>query len=399
MTPESSPFRPGQPAPVEFFVGRNAEIERLRGMVRGSARGRFGIGFVSGERGIGKSSLAAFVRHLAERDNDAVGCHVLLGGVQDLGEMLRRTLDRFLKQSIDRPWHRELVEFFGNRVRKAGLLGVTLELNLQDGDPSSIAHDFVPSMRRLAKEIGEHKSSIFLILDDINGLAGNADFANWLKSAVDEIAVSHQETRLCILVVGLEERRRELIANQPSLARVFEPIDILPWSDEEVTEFYRHSFRAANAEISDENLQQLRLFTGGLPVLAHEIGDAVWRTAHHPSIIDDAVTEGIITAAEVIGRKLLEPQVFNAIRSERYRSILREIAGEHVRLRFTRSEILQRLAGTDRDALDNFLRRMRKLGALEADPGVRGGYRFPNYLHALYFYMEKENLVMNRKKP
>ena len=406
MTPESSPFRPGQPAPLEFFVGRNAEIERLRGMVRGSARGRFGIGFVSGERGIGKSSLAAFVRHLAERDNDAAGCHVLLGGVQDLGEMLRRTLDRLLKQSIDRPWHRQLVEFFGNRVRKAGLLGVTLELNLQDDDLSSIAHDFVPSMRRLLKEIDaahggtkEHKRSIFLILDDINGLAGNAEFANWLKSTVDEIAVSHQETRLCILVVGLEERRLELIANQPSLARVFEPIDIAPWSDEEVTEFYRNSFRAANAEISDENLQKLRLFTGGLPVLAHEIGDAVWRTALQPSIIDDAVTEGIIMAAEMIGRKLLEPQVFNAIRSERHRSILREIAGERVRLRFTRSEILQRLTGTDRGALDDFLRRMRKLGALEVDPDVRGGYRFPNYLHALYFYMEKENLVMNRKKP
>ena len=49
MTPESSPFSPGQPVPVEFFVGRSAEIERLSGMVRGSAQGRFKIGFVSGE--------------------------------------------------------------------------------------------------------------------------------------------------------------------------------------------------------------------------------------------------------------------------------------------------------------------------------------------------------------
>ena len=146
-------------------------------------------------------------------------------------------------------------------------------------------------------------------------------------------------------------------------------------------------------------MQELGLFTGGLPVPAHEIGDAVWRTARYPSIKDEEVTKGIITAAEMIGRKLLEPQVFNAIRSERYRSILSEIAGERVRLRFTRSEILQRLTGTDRDVLDNFLRRMRKLGALEVDPDVRGGYRFPNYLHASYFYMEKENLVMNRGKP
>ena len=76
MNPESSPFTPGQLVPVELFMGRTAEIERLRGMVAASARGRFRIGFVSGERGIGKSSLTAFVRRLVETDNDAMGCHV-----------------------------------------------------------------------------------------------------------------------------------------------------------------------------------------------------------------------------------------------------------------------------------------------------------------------------------
>ena len=388
MTPESSPFRPGQPIPIEFFVGRSAEIEGLSSMVRGGAQGRFGIGFVSGERGIGKSSLAAFVRHLVEMNNDALGCHVFLGGVQDLGEMLRRTLDRLLNQSIDRPWHRQMVDFFGDRVRKAGFFGVTLELDLQDSDLSSVEHDFVPSMRRLLEGIGNRKS-IFLILDDINGLAGSADFANWLKSTVDEIATSRQATRLCILVVGLEERRRDLVAVQPSLARVFELIDIAPWSDDEVMEFYRKSFHAGKAEVSDESLKRLKFFTGGLPVLAHEIGDAVWRAARGPKIGDNEVTEGIVTAADVIGRKWLEPQVFDAIRSERYRAILGKIADKPFGLRFTRAEILERLAEEDRPVLDNFLRRMRKLGALEADPGIRGGYRFPNRLHALYIYMEK----------
>ena len=126
--------------------------------------------------------------------------------------MLRRTLDRLLNQSIDRPWHQQMVDFFGDHVRKAGFFGVTLELDLQDSDLSSVEHDFVPSMRRLLEGI-RNKKSLFLILDDINGLAGSADFANWLKSTVDEIATSRQETRLCILVVGLEERRRDLAAS------------------------------------------------------------------------------------------------------------------------------------------------------------------------------------------
>lgn len=389
MNPESSPFRPGQPVPGEFFVGRMEEIERLRAMVRRSANGRFGIGFVSGERGIGKSSIAGFVRRLVERHDDTVGCHVFLGGVQDLGEMLRRSFDRLLKESIDRPWHEQVRGFFGNRVRQVGLFGVTLELALSETDVAAIQHDFVPSIRRLLDQLGDRKRSLFLILDDINGLAQSAAFANWLKSSVDEIATSEQPTRLCILVVGLEERRAELIANQPSLARVFDLVDITPWSDEEAREFYRNSFRVAGATIGEREIAFLVRFTGGLPVLAHEIGDAVWRESRTLEIRRADALRGVTTAAEVVGRKLLAPRIFKAVRSERYRSILRRISAEPT-IRFTRAELLERLPAKERRVLDSFLRRMRQLGALDSDPEVKGGYRFPNRLHALYFYAEAQ---------
>ena len=233
------------------------------------------------------------------------------------------------------------------------------------------------------------KSALFLILDDLNGLAGSETFANWLKSLVDEIATSRQQVPLCILVIGLEDRRQELIAKQPSLARVFELIDIAPWSNDEVTEFFGTSFESVGATISDADVTRLARFTGGLPVLAHEIGDAVWREARRPEISSREVSAGIWTAAEMIGRKLLEPRIFGVIRSERYRSILRKMSDEP-RMHFRRSELLGRLTGDEKRVMDNFLRRMKQLGALESDPGVRGGYRFPNLLHMLYFWMESQ---------
>ena len=389
MTPESSPFSPGQPVPIEFFVGRLPEIERLRGMVHASTRGRFKIGFVSGERGIGKSSLAAFARRSVEGDFDVAGCHVFLGGVQDHREMLRRTFDRILNESVDKPWHRQLMDLFGDRVSKVGLFGVTLELNLDERDMLAVERDFAASMRRLLESLGEHRKSLFLILDDINGLAGSEGFANWLKSTVDEIATSEAELRLCILVVGLEERRRELVERQPSLARVFELIDIAPWSDDEVRQFYRESFGAGGADISEEGMELLPPFTGGLPVLAHEIGDAVWRTARGPDIGKREVLKGIFMAAEVIGRKLLNPQVFDAIRSESYHSIFRKMA-DLPGTRFGRAQLRESLTDAEAKGLDNFLRRMTALGALERDPETRGAYRFPNLLHALYFRMESQ---------
>ena len=389
MNPETSPFRPGQPVPVEFFVGRVDEIRRLHGMVKASMQGRFKIGFVSGERGIGKSSLASFVRHLSEQGSGVAGCHVFLGGVHGLQEMLRRTFNRLLKESMDKTWHAQVREFFGNHVRKVGMFGISLELDLKDKDLSMVVHDFVPTVRRLMDSLEGHKKALFLILDDINGLAGSEKFANWLKSIVDEIATSQQRVPLCVIVVGLEERRQELVAKQPSLARVFELIDIAPWSTDEVAEFYQTSFGSVGATISDADVSHLVRYTGGLPVLAHEIGDAVWREARRVEISSREVSAGIVTAAEVIGRKLLEPRIFGAISSERYRSILRKMSDEP-RMRFRRSELVSRLTDDEKRVMDNFLRRMKDLGALEADPGVRGGYRFPNLLHMLYFWMESQ---------
>ena len=390
MNLESSPFRPGQPVPLEFFVGRIKEIERLHSMVKASIhQQRLTIGFITGERGIGKSSLANLVHRLSDSKCKTAGFHVSLGGVRELNEMVRKTFDQLLKESMEKPWHDQVAEFFENRVRKVGLFGFSVELNLKDSDLSLLTQNFVPALRNLLDKLKEQKDGLLLILDDINGLATSAEFANWLKSTVDEIAMSEQKIPLCILVAGLEERRQEMVAIQPSLARVFELIEISPWSDEEATEFYQNTFQSAHAKIENEELGTLVRFTGGLPVLAHEIGDAVWRAAQSSEINEDEIYEGVFNAAEIIGLKLLEPQIFSAIRSERYRSILRKMTGE-LQMRFRRAELATRLTNQEVKVMDNFLQRMRILGAIDTDPEVRGGYKFPNLLHALYFMIESE---------
>lgn len=392
MNPEQSPFKPGQivrvPFDFEFFVGRSKEIERLLSMVKASTQGQFKIGFISGERGIGKSSLASLVRYVSELDHNTAGCHVHLGGVGELNEMVRKTFDTIFNESINQPWHQQVKDFFGNRVRKVSLFGFSLELNLAKDLPV-LSRNFVPSMKNLLDKLNDQRDALLLILDDINGLATSTDFANWLKSTVDEISTSGYKMPLCILVVGLEERRQELISCQPSLARVFDLINISPWADSEAADFYQRSFQSAGAKIEDTELKRLVYFTGGLPVLAHEIGDAVWRAAKNLEITPKEVKQGIATAAEIIGRKFLEPQIFSAIQSEKYRSILRKIASESNTV-FRRSELMASITGQETKVLDSFLRRMKHLGAIEPVGGVRGGYKFPNLLHALYFWMESQ---------
>ncbi|MDE2730290.1 MAG: ATP-binding protein [Bacteroidota bacterium] len=387
MNLESSPFRPGQETPLELFTGREKEIERLVGMVRAASQGQLRVGFITGERGIGKSSLASFVHRLAETKEGIVGCHALLGDVADLSGMLSKVFNSILEESIQKPWHERVRNFFGDRVREVGIFGITLKLDLKSHDLDQLAMDFVPTIRKYLDTVKAQRKALLLILDDINGLAGSAKFANWFKSTVDQIAISRYRLPMCILMVGLEERRQELIKSQPSLARVFDLIDVAPWSDEEVSRFYRNAFESVGGTVFGTELKRLIEYTGGLPVLAHEIGHAVWLTASSKVISGEDVLKGILIAADEIGKKFLYPQVFQVIRSERYRSILWKIS-DSPRQSFRRSAILSQLAEGEKKAFDRFLRRMKSLGALQSDPLVRGGYNFPTRLHSLYFFME-----------
>ena len=60
-----SPFYPGQPVPIEFFIGRIDEIGRVTRSLSQVETGKPRAIFLTGEYGIGKSSLAGFMRRYA----------------------------------------------------------------------------------------------------------------------------------------------------------------------------------------------------------------------------------------------------------------------------------------------------------------------------------------------
>ncbi|MEW6048151.1 MAG: ATP-binding protein [Bacillota bacterium] len=388
MLTEDSPFTPGVPVPVEFFVGRAEQVERLRSVWRESSATKVPrVAFVAGERGIGKSSLASFVRFLVLRDGAQIATHVHLGAATGLPEMAKKVWEQVLNDSADRPWHRRLVEALGKRVAQVGLFGVTLELQMDQSELEGLARRFGQELRQLLRQTGDPSKAPLIILDDINGLAESPAFANWLKSTVDEAATARERLPVTFVLVGLEERRRSLIRLHPSLARMLEVVEITPWDPAETADFFRQAFGRAGRALEHEALMLMVACSGGYPMLAHEIGDAVYRVDQDRRVNAEDAFSGLRQAAEVVGRKHLQPHVFDAIRSPRYLSILRRAA--KLGYSFTLRELRARLNDTEEKALGNFVARMKRLGVIlpEREAGS-GGYRFSNLLHHMYFLME-----------
>lgn len=396
MEKEYSPFTPGVPVPTDFFVGRVNELHDLVHRAGAAAHGSFERCFVLGERGIGKSSFCRYAAIVAETKHRLLPLHTFLGGVSTLPELVRRVFDSLLRDSIDRPWYKRVTEFLGNHVRQIDLFGVAVEFSPSHEQLDYLVRNFVPALTDLHKRLTDFQG-LMLALDDINGLASSTEFANWLKSRIDEIATARERLPLLLVLVGLPERRSSLIHEQPSLARVFDLVEIPLLSRDETDEFFRRAFGYINVQVETEALEVMWQFSGGFPPFAHEIGDAALRADSDEIIRLDDASDGVVQAAEIIGRKYVEPQVYEAIRSRRYRSILRKLPQGPLYTHFQRRDIVQTLGEEERRVFDNFLRKMRQLDVLRPDRELGpGGYRFTTALHALFFWLEAGRAARER---
>jgi hypothetical protein len=400
----NSPFTPGHPAPVDLFVGRVEQIEEVIRYFRQIEYGKQINVFLSGERGIGKSSLAKFLSHLANKDDNFLVIHVFLGGVTTLEEAIRRIFEQILKEFSSQSWSDKMSKFFDNYIKKhvqhVDLFGVSISFNPPLEDLEDLSRNFPEALDNILIGMKSSKSEnppkgIFIILDDIDGISKNPKFADWYKSFVDGVAIKYDYFPVLIMLVGLPEVRDILSNCQPSLLRVFRPIDIDKLLDDDVREFFTKSFNKVDMDVDSDAMRFMVRYSSGLPILMHEIGDATfWKTKGHQVAYNDA-TLGIIEAANNIGKKYLDPTVYRAIRSERYMSILRKL-GNTLSTSFRKKELAEMLNVKEKNVLDNFLKRMRELGVIVPDVnGGRGSYKFVNELYPVYIMME--SLGYNRK--
>jgi len=395
---EYSPFTPGVPVPREFFTGRISELTRIFETVGKSvANQSLERIFVIGERGIGKSSLCRVASAVSEEKHGVLGLHVYLGGVSSLEEMARRIFERLLQKSRDKSWFGAVKSFLGNHIRQVGIFGISLEFTASSRDLKQSVSDFPYVLRNLLKKLEGEKKGMVIVLDDLNGLAGLPVFANWLKSFVDEVATSQEPLPLLLILSGLPERRRQLIANQPSLDRVFDLVHVQRFEEEEVKEFFDKAFSKVGVEVKEDAMNLLCHFSGGHPVFMHEIGDAVFKTDEDDSIDDNDAIQGILRAAEAIGAKYIEPKVLAAIRSEKYKRILNKIVRDPFEHRFLKKDLSKRISSDESKVLDNFLQKMKKLDVLAQPPGMpKEEYEFTSELYALFFWLQ--SVSTGRKK-
>lgn len=395
---KESPFTPGKPVPVEYFVARNEEIQRLERAIRQTSSGRNENVFITGERGIGKSSLAAFARYLAWKEYDLIGTHCFLGGVRSLEEMMGVVFQRLLQDCTEKSLFDRLKDIFRRYIKGVTLFGTGVEFTDDLSELRVLRDNFLPAIRKVHEEVSSAgKKGLVLVLDDLNGVTALPEFSQFLKSFVDSLATSSRPISLLFLLVGTQERREDLQKHQPSVGRIFDVVELSLMNEAESRGFFSSMFDKRAMRVKDDAMSLMVHLSGGYPMLMHEVGDAVfWQDTNGCVDVADA-RSGLMEAAQSVGRKYIGAQVASVFRNRTYSSILLRLGKKlPIGATFRRQDLLKEDApANEQKNLDNFLNKVKKLGIMQ-DAETRGEYRFVNPLYHLYMWYEAKSKQPDR---
>jgi hypothetical protein len=106
----------------------------------------------------------------------------------------------------------------------------------------------------------------------------------------------------------------------------------------------------------------------------------------------------VVTAADDVGKKYVDQQVYGALQSVDYRSILDKIGMiSPNNMKFTKDEVASGLTESEKKKFNNFLQRMVKLRVFRKGD-VRGEYIFSNRMVRLYIWLKNPSPPKNLSK-
>jgi hypothetical protein len=387
-----SPFYPGQPVPVELFVGRAEQIRRIMEHGVGQvAAGKPVAMFVQGEYGIGKSSIAGVVQRLAENGHGLHSIYAPLGGARTLEDVAAAVLEATLRSgAFDVSKSDRVRNWLARYIGQQHLFGFTLNATALKQDAPQIANpfrmlDFLAEVKKRLADFGV--KGVFLVLDEINGVTRNPDFAHFIKGLVDTNAMSPQPLPLLLMLCGVEERRREMIEAHRPVDRIFEVVAIDPMPADEVAQFFQRAFESVQMTVDANALRPLVHYSAGFPKIMHLLGDAAYWLDEDGLVSQEDAFAAVFMAAEEVGKKYVDQQVYSALRSADYRSILDKIAAIGPdELGFRKAQIQAGLTHSQKLKLNNFLQKMKQLKVLRSGE-ARGEYVFTSRMVRLYIWL------------
>jgi len=397
-----NPFKPNAPIPPGMFAGRLREIERIDYALTQTRAGNASGFLITGERGIGKSSLLFYARAVAEGGMDLLGGDKLrflviytdiegttsqMGLVKKIETGLRMALD---SEEKPKAMLRSLWEFL-QRIEVGGvsLRGDSTKPNSNETLTDETAYSLARTINtitteRTASDLGLSNvyDGVLLLIDEADSAAPDLNLGAFLKLLIERVQ-RERCNRLCVGLAGLPKVVDVLRRSHESSLRLFEQLPLGALSPHDIRKVIERGLAEANEQNTEQTTidadarEMLAVMSEGLPHFIQQFASSAFGADSDGRITVDDVLDSSLGpggAYELIGNRYYRDAFYSQIRQELYRKVLRIMADESGWV--GKATIRAKLQGRGKDTtLTNAIHTLIEKGLIIREPGKVGSYK------------------------
>ncbi len=380
-----SPFEPGHHVSPDNFKGREDDIAKImRYLPKIINQGIPEHFFITGKRGMGKTSFVKYVGNKVEEEFHMLPVYLNNEGKDNIEDFIQLILESIFKELDKSKTGKKIIEKFVGSINEIKLPGIGISLENKPDFVRDVKNNFSNFLLNISQSLKDY-DGLFLIIDDINSLSKTQDFPNWYKGLSETIDFSDKKVPIAFTLVSYRENFNKLTEHNPSFSRTFHFIEIDHLDDEDIKTFFCENFQKCGIEFEDNSLlDEMVYYSWGMPLAMQQIGEETFWNVRNNLITEEDVVNGILKAAVEIGNKQIS-LILDQIEDDNYENILLKL-GKHKLIQFKKSQLEDLLNVEELQIIDNFLSRMVELNILEhVGKKLKEEYTFTNRLYFVYF--------------
>ena len=403
-----NPFNPNSPVNPGMFVGRLEELNRLENYLYQTRAGHPINFIITGERGIGKSSLLLTFKGLAEgkvhfTENTTFKYLVIDTDINKRTNQvgLIRKIELGLREKLsDTEPGRKFLNDAWSFIQRVEAGGVKIHAEEKSDEAELILEEFSYALSKIINRVcqpdkqtnifGANYDGVVLLIDEVDNSSPELDIGTFFKFLLERLQ-RRNCNNLMIGIAGLPEIIDVLRTSHPSSLRQFDILRLARLTDDEISTVINLNINKANEDnkiqtsLDDVARTSLVYFSEGYPHFIQQFGYSAFEYDTDNHIDNDDVWASVFDksgALYVIGERYYKSNFYQKIQQESYRQVLR-IMAQNFNEWISKKEIREKFQGSE-TVLSNALKALKDKRIILPKEDERGFYRLEQRGFALW---------------
>lgn len=400
-----NPFKPNSPVPIGMFAGRIKELELLENGLLQTRHGQSCNYLVTGERGIGKSSLMLYLKHVAsgsitsldDKTFDFITINLSLSekmSLTTLIKLIESNISRELKgiesirSFLTSTWEfAQRLKIMDSGIEKAESIEYDTDILLDE-----LSYSLAETCNRITSfEKGvKAKDGILFFIDEADNSSEDLRIGYFFKTITEKLQLNGCEN-IMFVVAGLPQIVEILASSHESSVRIFHQLKIRELKPEDRYYVIDKGIEKANKQngvvfsIQDKAKQSISRLSEGYPHFIQQFAYSAFDHNTGLKITDEDVLAAALKeggAIDSIGSRYYHSFYNEKIKSDEYREVL-SIMAEEWNSWIKKSAIREKFSGSE-STLTNALQALTTRKIILKNHAKIGEYRLQQRGFALW---------------